>query len=84
MVMIVLLLLRILRWYFIMDFDVEMFRKIGVIEFDIHFFLLQAYGLKFIINVEGQARKFSLKNTVIKIEIYSIYLSHVMNLISKA
>ena len=30
-------------------------------------FLLQAYGLKFIINVEGLARKFSLKNTVLNV-----------------
>jgi hypothetical protein len=28
---------------------------------------LQAYGLKFIINVEGLARKFSLKNTVLNV-----------------
>jgi len=29
--------------------------------------LFKAYGLKFIINVEGQARKFSLKNTVLNV-----------------
>ena len=28
---------------------------------------LQAYGLKFIINVDGLARKFSLKNTVLNV-----------------
>ena len=33
---------------------------------DIYFFL-QAYGLKFIINVEGLAWKFTLKNTVLNV-----------------
>ena len=31
------------------------------------YIISQAYGLKFIINVEGLARKFSLKNTVLNI-----------------
>ena len=33
----------------------------------INFINLQAYGLKFIINVEGLAWKFSLKNTVLNV-----------------
>ena len=31
------------------------------------YIIFQAYGLKFIINVEGLARKFSLKNTVLNV-----------------